>query len=337
MRYRRVLALPVLLSALTGCGASATPAGPSSGGGLSGTLHGRVVDGLTATGLGGIRVSGGLQNVLSEASGDFALNPAFETEQGGLYTFSGSAIVERNTALRSAGAAAVVSLIPASFDLRAFNEMFRPLQLQRWREAPPLRLEMRTGKFADINALDVTMLENKMSDGDKDALVADLTWALPQLTGNTFTAFASVTPQTSDPDTTVSAMNVGIITVVRLKGLTIGTGFWGYSRWRFLSDGTISGGLVMLDEDFELSLHPRRRALRAHELGHALGMGHVTARVSIMNSNISVFEPNDFDKQAARIAFQRPPGNRAPDTDPAGYSTNSTAPGGAGRWSGPVR
>ena len=97
MRCRRVLALPVLLSALTGCGASATPAGPSSGGGLSGTLHGRVVDGLTATGLGGIRVSGGLQNVLSEASGDFALNPAFETEQGGLYTFSGSAIVERNT------------------------------------------------------------------------------------------------------------------------------------------------------------------------------------------------------------------------------------------------
>ena len=179
-----------------------------------------------------------------------------------------------------------------------------------------------------------------MSDADKDALVVDLTWALPQLTGNTFTAFASATTQTSEPNTAVSILNTGSITVVRLKGLNAGTGFWGYSRWRFLSDGTISGGLITLDEDFELSQNPKRRALRAHELGHALGMGHVTGRVSIMNSNISVFEPNEFDKQAARLAFQRPPGNRAPDTDPTGYSTNSTTGGGGvgpGRWSDPVR
>ena len=259
----------------------------------------------------------------SQTSGDFALNPLFETEYGATYTFTGNAIVERKTALRSAGAAAIVSLIPASFDLRAFNQMFRPAQLQRWRTAPPLRIEMRTGRFADINALDATMLESKMSDADKDALVADLTWALPQLTGNTFTAFASATTQTSEPNSAVSILNTGSITVVRLKGLSAGTGFWGYSRWRFLSDGTISGGLITLDEDFELSQNPKRRALRAHELGHALGMGHVTGRVSIMNSNISIFEPNEFDKQAARLAFQRPPGNRAPDTDPTGYSTNA--------------
>jgi hypothetical protein len=28
-------------------------------------------------------------------------------------------------------------------------------------------------------------------------------------------------------------------------------------------------------------------------------------------------EPTDFDRAAARIAFQRPPGNRAPDVDPS--------------------
>lgn len=333
MRLRRlVLVLPVL-SFAAGCGSQ--PSAPTHA--ASGSLHGRVVDGLTTSAAAGILVSGGTRSVTSDANGDFALDPSFETEVGATYTFTGSGFVERRTALKSSGPTALVSLIPGTFDLRAFDEMFRSSQLVRWRQAPPLRVEMRVGRFVDLNALDIGTLDNVISDAEKDSIVDDLTWALPQLTGNTFTAFPDVTTQTSLPNATVGILNPGVITVIRLKGLTAGSGFWGYSRWRFLSDGTVTGGLITLDEDFELSLHPRRRALRAHELGHALGMGHVTARQSIMNANISVFEPNDFDRQAARLAFQRPPGNRSPDVDPSGYSTNASTGTSSARWSGPIK
>jgi hypothetical protein len=71
---------------------------------------------------------------------------------------------------------------------------------------------------------------------------------------------------------------------------------------------------MYLDRDFDRN-DSRRRLLRIHELGHALGWQHVTSRTSIMNPAIGP-EPTDFDRAGAVIAFQRPPGNRSPDTDP---------------------
>jgi hypothetical protein len=65
-----------------------------------------------------------------------------------------------------------------------------------------------------------------------------------------------------------------------------------------------------------------RRSLRAHELGHALGYSHVTVRTSVMNSNART-EPNEFDREATQIVYQRPPGNRSPDTDPDPFSINT--------------
>jgi hypothetical protein len=40
----------------------------------------------------------------------------------------------------------------------------------------------------------------------------------------------------------------------------------------------------------------------------------VNARTSIMNPAIGP-EPTEFDRQAAAISFQRPPGNQSPDKD----------------------
>ena len=119
----------------------------------------------------------------------------------------------------------------------------------------------------------------------------------------------------------VRFLNSGQITVGRFAGLTAATGFWGYSRWLIAGDGSIYGGTIMLDRDFDRSGSGFRRSLRAHELGHALGYNHVTVVTSVMNSNART-EPNDFDRTASRIAFQRSPGNRAPDSDPDMYSVN---------------
>ena len=323
------LGVAVWLAALA-CGASTAPASPSSAPVAS--TSGRVVDALTDAGVPGIVIAGDrVVATTSDADGNFSLGTtAAGTPQVG---FSGGTVVSRQTNVRVPGPAASVTLIPASFDLRAFDEMFRVNQLLRWTDAPPLLIETRTLQFTGVNDADFTALEDQMTDAEYAALAADLQWALPQLTGGRFTSFASVTRQTSTPGAHVHILNTGSLTVARYIGLTTATGFWGYSRWFARVDGAVTSGESMLDRDFERSGTAFLRSLRAHELGHSLGLSHVTVRASVMNAAARL-EPNDFDRQASRIAFQRPPGNRTPDSDPGGIAANRVVAPGA--WSSAI-
>ncbi len=231
--------------------------------------------------------------------------------------------VTRAVPMKIPGADVTISMIPSSFDLVPFDEMLRVSRLQRWTSAPPLRVQSRTLQFTSVTAGDAVAIDDVLSEAERVALEADVTWALPQLTGNTFPAFASVTHDEVPVGGRMSILNTGMITVARYEGLTRATGFWGYARWQFQADGTVIGGTIMLDRDFERSGSPSRRSLRAHEVGHALGYTHVTrsVRVSVMNADATT-EPNTFDRQATLIAFQRPPGNVRPDADPEGTSAN---------------
>jgi hypothetical protein len=47
-------------------------------------------------------------------------------------------------------------------------------------------------------------------------------------------------------------------------------------------------------------------------------------------------EPTDFDRAGAIVAFQRAPGNRSPDVDPAGGGRMWSVAEGGGRWSEPT-
>jgi hypothetical protein len=89
----------------------------------------------------------------------------------------------------------------------------------------------------------------------------------------------------------------------------------------------------MLDRAFDTSASPYRRSLRIHELGHALGYNHVTARDSVMNAH-GRSEPNAADRDASRLAFMRPPLNRSPDIDPDPFSVNLRAPSPGLTWRG---
>jgi hypothetical protein len=83
----------------------------------------------------------------------------------------------------------------------------------------------------------------------------------------------------------------------------------------------MQAGILKIDHGFDTSGSPFRRSLRAHELGHTLGYRHVTLRDSVMQSHART-EPNAFDRDGARLAFQRPPGNRPPDVDPDPFVGN---------------
>jgi hypothetical protein len=292
-----------------------------------------VFDVSTQAALGNITLIGDGLSAYSDANGLFTLFGPTSGPNARAIAFSGTGVVTRQTWMRLPGPDTAVSLISSSFDLAAFNQMFRASFLLRWVQAPPLVIETRTLQFTDVNASNAMGTDDEMSDLEYQGLVADLAWALPQLSGATFSGFASTRRQGSPSGFFVPLLNDNQITVARVAGLTTATGFWGYGRWQTQTDGTVVAGNLVLDRDFERSGSPFLRSLRTHELGHAMGYNHVTVRASFMNSAARL-EPNSFDQQACAIAFQRKPGNRSPDIDPFAGALNAAQ---GLTWGPPIR
>ena len=318
-----------LVCGLVACGGSGPTTPPPSVPNTV-TSPARITDAITGNALSGVTATGAdIGGSASALSGVMTVGATTASASARPVTFSRDGYVSRTVAMKIPGSEVAVTLIPSAFNLAAFDELLRVTRLQRWTSAPPLRVQTRTLQFTGVNQSDATAIDDAMSGDERASLEDDLTWALPQLTGNTFTSFPGITRETIEVDGRMQVLNTGMITVARYAGLTAATGFWGYSRWQFRTDGTVVGGTIMLDRDYERSGHAARRSLRAHELGHALGYTHVTVLQSVMNSS-AVTEPNTFDKQATLIAFLRPPGNVRPDSDPAEASLNRL---GAAVWS----
>ena len=144
--------------------------------------------------------------------------------------------------------------------------------------------------------------EERVSDADIAELVRDLTDGLALLTADTFKQFSSVSREVVPAGTTVSVSRPDQIVIARFNGLRHSTKTLGFGGRRARKDGTITAGAVLLDNEFDRS-DAKRRLLRTHELGHALGYNHVRSRPSIMNPKIGS-EPNDFYREAAAIAFR---------------------------------
>jgi hypothetical protein len=324
-----VLALPLMLIGCGGSGGSPAAPGPPvvpAPGPLPGAgINGVAVDALSDIPLAGatVRVDG-LGETVTNASGAFHFD-APDPQQIRAISVSSPAIVERATRLRVPGPDATLTLMPAALDLDAFNQMFRSNgELHRWTSAPRIVVLDRLLSFTNTSDLEYAALAPVMSADEVTALIEDLRWALPQLTGNAFAQFASEQRETSVEGDRVRVSRPGLIVVARYEGLTTATGFWGYTRWAWNGAGETQAGIIMLDRGFETSGSPFRRSLRAHEFGHALGYNHVTVRQSVMNSSARI-EPNRFDLDGARFAFLRPPLNRSPDVDPLPYTGNLRA------------
>jgi len=298
-------------------------------------LDGQAVNAVDGGAAAGVSVQvGSTKAVTTDAAGYFTT----EVSGPGSYATSmtGSAIVERRTMVAGPTTApARLSLIPTSFDLRAFDEMFRSAngRLQRWTTRPALVVLASVMSYRG-DADEYSATAEQMSTDEVSQMIDHLTGALSLLTGGSYTAFADVAVERPASGQRVSVTRPGAIVVGRYNGIVSFAQTIGYGRWAEEPDGSVSGGAMFLDRTFDRD-DSRRRLLRMHELGHALGCLHVESRASIMNPSIGP-EPTEFDRTAALIAFQRPPGNVSPDTDPLFVSQGSSGLGGRLRWMSPV-
>lgn len=340
MRARIWLATLILIA--PGCGGR-SPSAPTSPAPTStfSSLQGATVSAIDGQPLAGVMIKIGSQTTVSDATGTFHFN---DVAAGQPEILTAPSIVERHTTAATPSTEPVrEALIPADFDLDAFDQMFRGSGgIERWTSAPPLVVLTTVmnyeTSFGDGQNYHAT--SEQLTDAETDLLVSQLTDGLALLTGNTFTAFASVERESASSGSTVNTLRPAKIVVGRYKGVQGLLNTIGFGRWAADANGQVTGGSIYVDRDFDKT-SDKRRLLRTHELGHALGYTHVITRTSIMNPAIGP-EPTSFDRQGAAIAFQRVPGNMSPDTDPSGPAALRTGGGVFGIaptisiWSRPV-
>ena len=285
-------------------------------------VTGQVMDVLSGAGVPGVTIRvPEVFEATSDASGQFGLDAE---ALAGRYRVvaSGATVVARETTLVFPGGPALLPLIPATFNMVAFDEMVRQFGgvavVKRWLVAPALVVEMSLlNREMSIDPSGfpketVIASEAQQSEAAFAALIEDLTRALPLLTGGRFTGFSSIERVISPAGSPVVLDRLGAITVVRYPSPVIPCS--GYGAFAYFDDFEAAFGRVFLPTCSDASL-------AAHELGHALGYGHVAAVPSLMKAVVTGYV-TEFDRQAATIAFQRPPGNRAPDADPETFTIN---------------
>ena len=327
------LMLAVCLAA--GCGGSSSS--PSSPSATAPFLEGRTIDAIGGAGT-AATVRAATRAVQTAADGTFRL----ELERAGQYVTDVTArgFVDRQTVSRTGvdASAQHLSLIPEHFDLQSFDEICRTSnnRLQRWTHKPALVVLTSVMTYNGPSESAYVATGERLTDEEVDAIVLDFTRALRLLSGNTWSTFDTIAREPVDEGARVSVQRDGTIVAGRYRGIVSWSNTIGLGRWRNEADGTVTGGTVFLDDTFDKT-DDRRWLLRMHEFGHALGYTHVTSRTSVMNPTIGP-EPTPFDIQAALIAYQRAPGNRAPDVDPAGEARPSgfISTGETGTWATPI-
>ena len=161
-----------------------SPTSPS-GDGASGLLRGQTVSAVDGSASPNLSVRIGERTVTSDGNG------MFEMEMGSSGTYRsvirGGGVVERETRISGPGAApARVSLIPSTFDLQAFDEMFRTSnsQLQRWTSRPALVVLASVMDYRGVGDTYEATAE-QLSEEELTLMVLQLTEGLGLLTGGT--------------------------------------------------------------------------------------------------------------------------------------------------------
>jgi hypothetical protein len=192
-------------------------------------------------------------------------------------------------------------------DARALEEMLlgKGGRHSRWTERPALVVVRTVLAFEGTQRKHYSATAGQFGAAESEQLATELREGLRLLTGDTFTSFASVRFETVKPGTRVAVDRPGVIVAGRFAGVRKALKAAGYGGRSIRADHSISSGTVILDDEYD-RVNDRRRLLRIHELGHALGYNHVQSQKSIMNPTLGT-EPTDFDRRVALIAFRAMP------------------------------
>ena len=193
----------------------------------------------------------------------------------------------------------------AGVDAQAFHEMVfgESGRSLRWAQPPQLVVLMSVMQYRPGTSNTYAATSERLTGEEADLLVDELTTALHVMTAGRFTAFTDVRFEVVETTGTTHVLRPGQIVVGRFRGVRDVANTIGLGGRSVRANGVITSGAVLLDSDYDRS-SDKRRLLRAHELGHALGYHHVEARVSIMNARIGP-DVTEFDRRAASLVFGR--------------------------------
>lgn len=278
-------------------------------------LAGRVTNALTGGAAPGITLDvAGVGVFAANTAGQF--NVESEAPDATYrVTASGAGVVARQTTLTFPGSAPVISLIPSTFNMTAFDQMMRqfgpPLGVvKRWTQAPGLVIETSLVDAASVVGGVPTLngpiaSSEQLSEASINELIAALTRALPLLTAGHLPAFTTIDRFTTPAGSVIEMDRPGVITVARYPGrdqLCQGYTIFLYNDVTFEA----TSGRLYIQTCSQLAGAAPLATVIAHELGHALGYAHVTATPSVMAPTI-FDDVTLFDRQAAAIVFQRFP------------------------------
>lgn len=287
-------------------------------------LEGQILGQFTRSGVAGATVQFDGRTIQADADGQFRLEG---TASDGLRSLglSGNGVFDRATFARTGDSRWLV--IPRSFDMAAFDDMAREYEPRtiRWVEDPEVYFDVTPPDgFPPGSELDVWIAEVR---GVIASFISD--WTNGEIRAASLTVGTSP-PRSGTPGTIVIGFSEDPATFSAPTTVGLARTYW-------MGDRSIYAARIWLR--FSLISGPGRARVRTavvgHELGHALGLGHMDGNTrSLMTPSISTSDLSSFDRQAGNVLYTRSPGNTSPDADSSSYYRGALTPavGGTHEW-----
>jgi predicted small secreted protein len=281
------------------------------------TLAGQLVDQFDGHALAGLTVQFNGSSATTNSSGQFTIpgSPISSLQQ---LTISGTGVHRRITYAKTGDSR--WGVVPSSFNISAFNDVardeFGPSTV-RWVAPPTVYVDSRPEGFSSSE------LSTWISQVQTQAAEFISKWS-----GTKVKPAAVIV--TSNPPNDFSAGTVVIHISDNSSDYGGSSTTIGYARLSYQSSGAISGAAVWL----RYPRYPgtsgasKRKGILGHELGHAMGLGHMEGSTdSFMEPSIGTnTDLKDFDTRVASLLYTRSPHNSSPDTDSSDSLRGALAP-----------
>jgi hypothetical protein len=283
-------------------------------------LSGQLVHQFNGSALAGITVMYGGKTATTNTSGMFTISgsPTSTLQQ---LTLSGSGVYKRITFARTGDTKWRV--VPSGFNMSAFNDVARQdlgTSTVRWVSRPTVYVDSRPEGFSSAEmstwTSQVKLQAAEFVSKWSGAMIQPASVIVTSSPPADFTS-GTVVIHISDNSSDYGGSSTAI----------------GYARLSWSSTRSIRGSAVWL----RYSRYPgtsgasKRRGILGHELGHAMGLGHMNGgTASFMQPSVgSNTDLNDFDRQVASLLYTRSPNNSSPDTDSSSSFLGMLVPSGA--------